>query len=453
MADRFTQPAAGSATPARFPAIAREVLSSGVRLWSIPHATVPIVTVALVIDRGAADDPVALPGLAGLTADLVGEGADGLDAIELSDAFARLGSALAIDVGPDVTTLAFTTLARFFHPALALLARVVLRPHLLGADLTRVRELRLNRLRQLRSSAAAAAERVFVGTVFGEHAYGHGVLGTTPALEQITLDEVTECHRRAFAPERATLLVAGDVRHEAVVRAAHAEFGSWPSHAGGSTRGVTIDAPPPTVSRVLVVDRPGAPQSELRIGHGGPPRLSDAYHALVVLNAVLGGQFASRINQNLRERRGYTYGARTTFDFRRVGGTFLCDTSVQANATAAAVAEVIAEFEAVRSARPVAVEELGRAANALTRGYVRNFETAAQLVVAAGQLATYALPDRTFDDFVPLIGAIREADVLEAARRFVHPDACVAVVVGDVATCWQPLLALGHPVSLTTPVF
>jgi zinc protease len=453
MADRFTQPAAGSATPARFPAIAREVLASGVRLWSIPHATVPIVTVALVIDRGAADDPVALPGLAGLTADLVGEGADGLDAIELSDAFARLGSALAIDVGPDVTTLAFTTLARFFDPALALLARVVMRPHLLGADLTRVRELRLNRLRQLRSSAAAAAERVFVGAVFGEHAYGHGVLGTTSSLEQITLDDVTECHRRTFAPERATLLVAGDVRHEAVVRAAHAEFGPWPSRAGESTRGVTTGAPPPTVARVLVVDRPGAPQSELRIGHAGPPRRTDAYHALVVLNAVLGGQFASRINQNLRERRGYTYGARTTFDFRRLAGTFLCDTSVQANATAAAVAEVIAEFEAVRSARPVTPEELGRAASALTRGYVRNFETAGQLVGAAGQLATYALPDSTFDAFVPLIGAIREADVLEVARRFVRPDACVVVVVGDVATCWQPLLALGHPVSLATPVF
>jgi predicted Zn-dependent peptidase len=203
---------------------------------------------------------------------------------------------------------------------------------------------------------------------------------------------------------------------------------------------------------VLLVDRPGAPQAELRIGHVGPSRLTPAYHALVTLNAVLGGQFTSRINRRLREEKGVTYGARTSFDFRRVAGTFSCDTSVQADAAGAAVADVLDELDRVRQ-DDVPAPELEAAKASLTRGYVRNFEIAGQLARAAVQLATYGLPDHTFDRFVPGVEAVSGADVHDAARDFVRPADATIVVVGDASTCRLQLATLGREVELAKPEF
>jgi predicted Zn-dependent peptidase len=204
---------------------------------------------------------------------------------------------------------------------------------------------------------------------------------------------------------------------------------------------------------VLFVPRPGAPQSELRIGHLGPSRDVAAYHALITLNAALGGQFSSRLNATLREKKGLTYGVQTVFDFRRRSGTFACETSVQADGTGEAIRDVLAEFEAVRGSRAIDDAELSRAKAALTRGYARHFETAEQLARASVQLLTYGLDDRTFDRFVPSIEAITADDTAAAAREFVHPDRAVAVVVGDPDHCRPQLAALGRPVADVTPEF
>jgi len=173
----------------------------------------------------------------------------------------------------------------------------------------------------------------------------------------------------------------------------------------------------------------------------------------VTLNALLGGQFTSRINRSLREEKGITYGARTSFGFRRVAGTFACETSVQADQTAVAVADILEEFAAIRVEGSVLAPELARAKASLTRGYVRNFETEGQLVRAAAQLATYALDDRTFDRFVPLVAAVTAADVRRAAEDFVRPADSSVVVVGDAAACLAPLEALGRVVVPTAPAF
>jgi predicted Zn-dependent peptidase len=204
---------------------------------------------------------------------------------------------------------------------------------------------------------------------------------------------------------------------------------------------------------VLLVDRPGSPQSVLRIGHLGPPRSSDAYHALVVLNSALGGQFSSRLNAHLRERRGITYGARTSLDVRRDAGAFACETSVQADATASAVADVIAEFRAVRVAGTLTEDEITRATRSLTRGYVRGFETAGQLVRAAAELAAFDLPDDTFDRFVPGVSAQTVESARVAAETYVRPDRAITIVVGDGDTCRPGLEALGWPVESTMPEF
>jgi zinc protease len=448
---RFVLPAPGAATPVRFPAVVRDALPNGLGVWSMRWTAVPVVAVALVIVRGAADDPPGQPGLVSLAADLIDEGAGGRDAVRLAEAFADLGTHLEVEVGADTTVLAMTTLARVFVPALALLADVVLRPHLAEVDLTRVRELRSSRLRQLKTSAGAAADRAFLTGLFGRHPYGHGVLGTTAALEAATLEDVRRLHAGLFTPADATLIVAGDVPPETVAGAAREALGRW--SASGAGVPAPVEAAPAGRPRLLLVDRPGAPQSELRIGQIGPGRQSDDYHALVALNAALGGQFTSRINQHLRETRGYTYGARTALEFRRRCSTLACDTSVQSDATADAVADVLGECEAVASTRPIDAAELARACQALTRGYVRRFETPASLVRAAAELLTLSLPDDTFDRFVPALDHLTADDVLRAARRVVRVEETVVAVVGDADSCRSALSRLGRDVVDVTPEF
>jgi zinc protease len=446
---RFTRPAPGAAVPVRFPPIVRDQLDNGLRIWTVPYGAVPVATATLVIDRGTGDDPSHLHGLASLTGDLLDEGAGELDAIGLGEAFARLGTQLDIDVGPDATTLSCAGLSRSIDRVLALMADVVRRPSLAASDFIRVRELRVNRLRQLSRSAGTMADRAYVSAVFADHAYGHGALGTTAALGAMTVDHAREFWSTRFGPSVATLIVVGDVVPADVGASVRRAFGAWDAAVPAAAPGPSPTLPDP---RILLVDRPGAPQSELRIGHVGPARSTPDYHALVVLNAVLGGQFTSRINRRLREEKGITYGAHTSFDFRRLAGSFSCDTSVQSDATAAAVADVLQEFMRIR-VDVVPESELAAARASLTRGYVRSFETAGQIARAATQLTIHDLPDDTFDRFVPAVEAIDGDDLQTAASVFVRPEEATVVVVGDAEACLTPLQALGRPVEIVTPEF
>jgi predicted Zn-dependent peptidase len=448
---RFDPPRPGASMAVRFPPIVRDQLPNGLDVWSVARSSTEVVTMLVVIARGTSDDPAGRHGLASLTGDLLDEGAGERDAIGLAEALARLGSQLEIDVEPDVTTLTITGLGRQFVPSLELLADVIVRPRLATADFARVRELRLNRLRQISQSPSTVADRTYVAALFGAHPYGHGALGTTGSLETMALDDAREFWTRMYAPSTATLIVGGDVPADVVMKTADRVFGRW--SAGPSPPPAAVPPAVPADPRVFLVDRPGAPQAELRIGHIGPRRSTEAYHALVTLNALLGGQFISRINRSLREEKGITYGARTSFGFRRVAGTFACETSVQADQTALAVVEILSEFAAIRVEDAVLPPELSRAKASLTRGYVRHFETEGQLVRAAAQLATYDLDDRTFDRFVPLVSAVTADEIQRAATEHVRPADASIVVVGDAASCLAPLEALGRIVVPTAPAF
>lgn len=438
MIDRFLPPDPGLPVAVRFPPITRATLDHGLSVWTLPHTALPVVTIVLVVPFGSRHDPSAHPGLAGVVADMLDEGAGRRDAIGLAEALASLGTELSVDVGPDVTTISLTVLSRFFESAIDLLFDVVAAPRFEESAFLRVVEMRLNRLRQMRSSASALADRTLLHGVFGAHPYGHGTLGSTEALELLSMDDVRAFHHRVVVPAGATCIVAGAVdtatAHTVVAR--HAARWSAPIGDGLTDAAPRLQPQPP---RILLVHRPGSPQTEIRIGHQGPSRHVPTYHALVTLNAVLGGQFTSRINRNLREARGLTYGARTGFDFRVLGGAFSCDTAVQADATPLAVREILSEFDAVGSTRPAVGEELAVAKSSLTRGYVRNFETPAHLAHAASRLATFALPDDTFARYVPGIEAVTEADVTTAAATYVRAADATIVLVGD-GTGWRDRL-------------
>jgi zinc protease len=452
MTDRFTLPDVGPLATVHFPAIARSVLPNGVKVWCLERRGLPAVTSALVVHHGTAADPAARPGLTSVMADLLEEGAGGRDAIALADALARIGGLLSTEAGSDSTTIAITALSRYLDRALTYLADIAMRPHFAAADFDRVRELRQSRLRQLSQSASAAADRAFIEATFGAHPYGHGMLGTIGSLEKMTLEETRRHWQQTYTPTAATFVVVGDVTPEAALDAVAKTFGDW-AGTGDPSPPMTQSPSQHRAGDVLIVNRPGASQSELRVGHLGPARAASDYHAIVGLNAILGGQFMSRINRNLRETRGITYGATTVFDMRRYGGAFSCVTGVQSSATAVAVEEILKELRAVREPDAVTEAEIDRARAWLTRGYVRQFETTGQLARAAVVLASYGLPDDTFDQFVPRVSRVSRGDVSAAAQRHLDPDRAVVVIVGDEERCRPELEALGRKIGVVTPEF
>ena len=434
MVDRSTLPAPGPETRFTFPEIRRRTLPNGVRIGTVEHHAVPIISVLILMPIGAAADPADRPGLAAITGDLLDEGSGDLNALEVHEALGRIGAQLDTEVGSDATVLELTMLERFAPRGLELLSDMVRRPRLEQRDFDRVRELRLNRLVQLRDMPPALADRVFAQLLYKGHPYGHLPIGTEGSLRALTLREVTAFHRRAYHPSRVTIIAVGDASHERLVDLVARAFESWAGAAPGPEElpdAAAIPPPAAPADRVALVHRSAAAQSELRIGHVGLPRSTPDYHALLVLNMVLGGQFVSRINMNLREAKGYTYGARTNFDFRRGAGPFVLQASVGSDVTADAVREALGEVRAIRGERPVtrAELELGRAA--LTRGYPRSFETAEKVGRAAAHLALYELPEDYYTTFVPRVLALTDEDVTRAAARHIDPARLLTVIVGD----------------------
>ena len=448
--DRSRLPLPGPEPTFAFPEIRRRRLANGLDAWTAVHREVPLLSVLVLVRAGASFDPADRPGLAAITGDLLDEGCGDLDALALHEALGRLGAQVDTEVGSDATLIGLTTLERSAAPSLALVADMLIRPRLEAGDFERVRDLRLNRLLQMRDMPPAVAERVFTERLYGPHPYGHLPIGSEVSLRSMDAGEPLAFHQRMYDPSRVTVIAVGNGSHEALGDAVDAAFGSWQVDPGGRTHADPVALPiPPGAAELLVISRAGAPQSELRLGHVAVARSSSDYHALVTLNLVLGGQFVSRINSNLRERKGYTYGARTSFEFRRGRGPFALAASLQSDATADAVREALGELHAIRGERPVTVEELELGRAPLTRGYPRGFETAEQISRAIAQIALYDLPDDYFTTFVPKVLALTPEDLTRAADTHIDPARFLTVVVGDPDKMGaMGDLGLGEPIGV-----
>jgi predicted Zn-dependent peptidase len=443
-ADRSQLPSLGPEPAFRFPEIHRTVLANGLRVWTVPHRQVPLVAVLALVPVGASSDPPDRPGLAAITGDMLDEGAGDRSALDVHEALGRIGAQLDLEVGHDATVVALTTLERYLDRGLELIRDMLVRPRFEQREFDRVRDLRLNRLLQLKDMPPALADRAFTQLLYRNHPYGHLPIGSEGALRALMIRDIAAFHRRAFAPSRTTIIAVGDATNEALTEAAANAFEHWSVQPDGPVADPeTFPEPAVPASRLALVHRAGAAQSELRIGHVALPRASPDYHAALVANMVLGGQFVSRINMNLREDKGYTYGARTAFEFRRAPGPFVLHASVQSDVTADALREAIGEIRAIRGERPItrAELELGRAS--LTRGYPRSFETADQVARGAAQLALYGLPDDYFSTFIPKVLSLDEATVTAAAFRHIDPSRLLTVVVGDREKLMPSLRTLG----------
>jgi len=444
LVDRSRLPGVGPDPAFSFPDIVRHRLSNGLDLRTIEHHTVPVVTFVLQVPGGAGADRSDGEGLAAITADMLDEGTGSLSALDVSDAVASIGGDYDLDVGPDAIVVSMTTVTRFASRGGTLLADMTLRPSLRDEDFARVRQLRLDRLRQIKDMAPAVADRALLRALYGSHPYGHLSIGNADALARFSVDDAAALHAAMFRPEAATLVMAGALSHVEMRAIAEKVFGSWTGN-GRAPIPAAADIDPQVAQppRLVIIPREGAAQSELRIGHLAAKRSTPDYPSLLVMNAVLGGQFVSRVNLKLREEKGYTYGARTGFDWRKGLSPFIMQASVHTAATADAIRDSLAELEGIRDSRPPTPEELGLAKASLTRGYPRNFETAHQVARSVSQLALHGLPDSYFAEFVPKVSAVSIADVRAAAERYLHPDQATTLVVGDRAVFAEALSALG----------
>jgi predicted Zn-dependent peptidase len=453
--DRSALPAVGDPPTFTFPAIARHVLPNGLQVRTVEHTSVPVVTFVVQVEGGSGADPASHEGLAAIVADMVDEGTGSLSAIEVSDALARIGGDYDVDTGSDAINFSLTTLVRFAERGASLLASLVTRPSLRETDFSRVRQLRIDRLRQLKDVAPAVAERVFLRLLYGAHPYGHAALGSEEALRALALEDIATFHTGMFRPSQATIVAVGGMRHAELLEVTARAFGDWREPMGAMPARVPASAiePPATSRRIAIVHREAAAQSELRIGHLAAPRRNPDYASLLVMNAVLGGQFVSRVNLKLREEKAYTYGARTGFDWKRGLAPFALSTSVHTATTAEAVRDAATEIEAIRGSRPVTERELALAKASLTRGYPAGFETAAQVARAVSQLVLYGLPDTYFSDFIPTVTRVTADDVMRVAAAYLDPSRLTALVVGDTAAVAESLrtLSFGEPQQIPIP--
>ena len=456
--DRNRLPPVGVPAPLRFPVIERETLPNGACLWTLDHREPELVSLVLLVPFGSAADPPGREGLAAFTADLLDDGSRRRTGTDLHDELARIGGRLGTDVTSDATVLSITALARHACEALALLIELATEPRFDPEEVERVRALRISRIVQLRRVAAAVAERAFLRSVYGTHPYGHTPAGGETALARISIDDVRAFHAAHYAPDRWTLIVAGGgARRDpdlASVASAIPAPATAANGAAGSGDGDDLPCGEPPLGRLTFVPRPGAVQSEIRIGHLGIVRHAADYPAVMVMNMVLGGQFVSRLNLNLRESRGYTYGVRTSFEGRRRQGPFTLQTAVDAAVTSDAIIEAVREIREIRDVRPVTENELAAARPVLTSGYARNFETLGQVAYAAMRLALFGLPDDEYSTFVERVAGVDAGATADAASRRLDPGALRVVVVGPPEV--RPSLAglgLGEPVEMAVDEF
>ena len=437
------RPTPGTPRPYHFPAFDRSALSGGLPLLTVRIPGRPLVTASLVLPTGAADEPAADGGATVLAARAMTEGTERYDGVALVEAAERLGATLRAEAGWDATFVGVDVPVARLAPALALLAEVARRPTFPVREVERLRDQRLNDILQARADPGRRADEAFAAAIYDPASPfsrpAGGLPGTVAALDP---DACRRALHRWPGFDRAALIVAGDLAGVDVAALAEPLLGDLAP--GTAVDGTEDPVAVGTVERTFVrlVHRPGSVQSEIRIGHVGLPRRVPDYHAVVVMAAILGGLFNSRLNLRLREERGYAYGAGAGFDFRRLAGPFSARTAVDTAATVPAIADTLAELRRIRE-EPVSEDELRIARDYLVGVFPLRFETPGPVVGALAGLVTHELPDDELDAYRPAIEAVTAADVQAAARAHLDPDRTAIVVVGDADAVGPDLDAAG----------
>ena len=415
------------------PAVSTARLANGIALQVVSQREVPLVQVTLAVSGGSRLDG-AEPGLASFTARMLTESAGGRDVNALQNELAYLGATLNASASWDGFYVALNVPKRSLGAALDLMADVVQHPAFTSVDVRRQKSLRAAAILQRRDQPNALASLAWNSLVFPTgHPYHHPPDGDSAATARLDSASLRRFHARTFTPARSKFIVAGDISAAEATELLGARFGTWTSAA--TPLPVPAVGTPPVVNtaiKVFLVDKPGAAQSVISIGGPGAPRTSPDYAALVVMNTLLGESFSSRLNANLRETKGYTYGISSRFGWSPVPGSFRISSGVRTDVTDSSLVEIFKELRLIQDA-PVDATELARAKAYVALGIPGNFETNGQIVGQLVEVDAFGLPLSSLSRFITQVNAVTAADVQQVARRYLPVTRATVVVVGDLA--------------------
>ena len=434
-------PELGAVKPLSVPPVVERTLANGMRLLIVEHHELPVADFVLVVKTGSEADPTGREGLATLVSNLLDEGTTSRNALQIADQIAFLGIRLSTGTGGlnsfDASRVTLHTPTAQLDSALSLMADVALRPSFPEKELDRLRQERLTTLLQIKDNAPVLADLAFNSILFGEkHAYGRPTLGNDRTVKDITRADVLNFYNTYYKPNNAALVVVGDVKPADIQKQVEKYFGAWQRAAVAPAQIGTSPAAA-TASTVYLIDKPGAAQSSFRLGTVGVARATQDFFPIQVMNTILGAAFTSRLNQNLRETKGYTYGARSGFDMRQSPGPFIAQAEIVTAKSDSALIEFLKELRGIRE--PVPTAELEKAKKYLQLQLPALFEVPGDIAARLVPIALYSLPLDYFATYSQKIAAVTAADVQRVARQYVRPDQMNIVIVGDLKLIEQSI--------------
>ena len=446
--DRTVVPAAGARPSFAPPVPVRSRLANGVDVLVASKSDLPVISTGMFLKGGAQTDPAGLPGLDHLAMSMLPEGAGARTSQEIASRMEYLGTELSVSSSREYSSLATGALTSRWDDAMEVFAEVLLSPTFPEHELERVRRERLTDLRRISDDPAAIARRAARALLFGpDSPGGHPSTGTEDSVSAITRDEVAAHFAAGYGPAQATLILAGDITPDEAFEKAERYFGDW-TDSSRSGEGAPVDGDTPDVRKttIYLADKPGAAQSVLYAGFLTLPRSHPDYYAFVLLNDAFGGQYSARLNMNLRQDKGYSYGFMSSVDWRNGPSALLAGGAVQTAVTKESVVEVLREFADVVNDRPISFEEFQASRDGLIRGFPSGFESRRQLMAQLSRQVLFGLPDDYLTGFLDRLEAVTLDEVNAAASAHMAPDGLMMLVVGDREAVEPGLAELGLPI-------
>ncbi len=444
--DAAKLPKAGLDPKFSLPPIEKTKLSNGLEVWMVRQTELPIVSMNMVFKTGGTFEAADKSGVSSLTATLLDDGTKTRTALEIANGLQSIGASLGAGSGWDSTNVSMSSLTKNLDAALDIYSDVIVNPIFPETELETIRKRALVGFIQRKSNPNAIAGTVYDRILYGKnHPYGRQLSGDETSVKGITRADLVKSYESTFRPNNAVLIVVGDVDPKTLTSKLEKAFADW--KPGAIPTGKLPEAPQLEKAGIYLVDRPNSAQSVVSIGQIGVPRDSPDYFPLQVLNSTLGGSF-SRLDMNLREDKGYTYGARSNFVYRRGAGPFTASADVQTAVTKESVAEFIKEIKGIRGEIPITPQELESNKQRIIRGYPRGFETVGQISGQLSNLVVYGLNDSYFNEFISKVNAVTIEDVNRVANKYLTPDKLAIIIVGDRKVIEPGLKQLEYPIVI-----
>ena len=436
-----TPPAPGPLRKFEIPPVQTATLSNGLKIAVVEKHSLPIVTARIQVDAGAVREPAAKSGVAVLTANILSEGSRELTGAEIAERMAKLGAQFGTSANFGSAWVNVTSLPNVFNEAFRIASATVTEPRFDAADFTRIRNNQIAGFEQSMSSASGVANRVFVSTVYDPNTpYARLSGGTKTSLEALTRDDVLNWHKTMYSPANTTVMFVGDITLAAARALVEGALGKWTAAAPTLAK-LDNKVRPASATRIILVDRPGSVQSSVIVGQGTIGWGTPDYFAMQAIAQVLGGGFGSRINTNLREKHGWSYGAFSTFNPQLGAGTFYVSSEIRTNATDSAISETVREFKRIVQ-EPVPATEVRDQLNNVVASFPSSVQTVQGLMARLANVVTYSLPTEFYTTYREKLAAITAEDIARTGKSLLKPEAITVVAVGDLKTIEAPIRAL-----------